>query len=72
MADKSGCGFSLIIVPVLSALSWLCSHLHPSASTGGKKKKTEQKTSQSLRQDSWPVPSLLVINAENDLPWPQR
>ena len=71
MADKSGCGFSLIIVPVLSVLSWLCSHLHPSASVGGKKK-TEQKTSQSLRQDSWPVPSLLVINAENDLPWPQR
>ena len=41
MADKSGCGFSLIIVPVLSVLSWLCSHLHPSASVGGKKNRTK-------------------------------
>lgn len=37
-----------------------------------KKKQNKNKTSQSLRQDSWPIPSLLVINAENDLPWPQR
>lgn len=75
MADKSGCGFSLIIVPVLSVLSWLCSHPHPSTSAGKKEKEKKQnknKTSQSLRQDSWPIPSLLVINAENDLPWPQR
>lgn len=72
MADKPGCGFSLIIVPVLSVLSWLCSHPYPSTSAG---KQNKNKTlSQSLRQDGWLVPSLLVLNAKNvhDLPRPQR